>query len=104
MLELGAEGRDDVVEPREDAPARSDSLIGSVIDNYLVTEVLREGQGGRLYLATHPALGKRAAIKVMRGDAKDPAMAAERFFAEGRAASQVSHENVVSVFNFGRLP
>lgn len=80
-----------------------DPLIGSIIDRYLITERLQEGAGGTLYLAVHPALGKRAAIKIMRGEPVEQERLAERFFAEGRAAAQIDHANVVSVFNFGRL-
>jgi eukaryotic-like serine/threonine-protein kinase len=83
----------------------ADPFIGSIIDHYLITEKIREGAGGILYLARHPALGKPVVIKLMRWD--DPNIPtetlAEFFFAEGRAASQVEHSNVVSVFNFGRL-
>ena len=82
-----------------------DPFIGSIIDHYLITEKIREGAGGILYLARHPALGKAVVIKLMRWEDPDipTETLAELFFAEGRAASQVEHSNVVSVFNFGRM-
>jgi serine/threonine protein kinase len=80
-----------------------DPMIGTVIDQYLITEQIRDGIGGTLYLAMHPALGKRAAIKLTRLDGSDVEHKAERFFAEGRAAAMIDHANVISVFNFGRL-
>jgi serine/threonine protein kinase len=86
-------------------PTSTDEMIGSIIDHYLITEKIREGAGGVLYLAKHPALGKPVVIKLMRWNDPDipEETLAELFFAEGRAASQVEHSNVVTVFNFGRL-
>jgi serine/threonine-protein kinase len=90
---------------KDKSATTQDKMIGSIIDHYLITEKLREGAGGVLYLARHPALGKQVVIKLMRWDDPELPMEAlsELFFAEGRAASQVDHSNVVSVFNFGRL-
>lgn len=82
----------------------ADPLIGSVVAQYLITERIGGGAGGVLYAAVHPALGKRVAIKVMSPEIAKNEELEERFFAEGRAAAQVEHANVVSVFNFGRLP
>src|SRR5689334_4315615 len=84
-----------------------DPMCGAIIDHYLITDRLRDGIGGTLYVAVHPALGKKAAIKITHKDtSKDPKeeeYLAERFLAEGRAAAQIDHANVVSVFNFGRM-
>jgi len=41
-------------------------VIGETVNNYRVTELLGEGGMGAVYLAEHPFMGRKAAIKVLR--------------------------------------
>ena len=56
-----------------------------------------------MYAGTHPVIGKRVAIKVLKRELSASAVAAVRFMREARAVNQVSHPNVIDVFAFGTL-
>src|ERR1041384_86598 len=59
---------------------------------------------GRVYLAVHPAIGSRVAIKILSDQcARNPELL-ERFFAEARAVNLVRHESIVSVLDLAQLP
>jgi eukaryotic-like serine/threonine-protein kinase len=58
---------------------------------------------GKVYLAQHPGIGRRTAIKVLHPNlAGDPA-AVSRFFAEARASNAIRHPNIVEIFDSGTL-
>src|SRR5678816_2391446 len=59
---------------------------------------------GTVYSATHPVIGKRAAIKVLRPELSGNPSAVERFVLEARAVNQIGHPNIVDIFAFGKLP
>ncbi|ABS24337.1 serine/threonine-protein kinase [Anaeromyxobacter sp. Fw109-5] len=74
---------------------------GVVADRYRLVELLGEGGMGRVYRAEHIRMGKALALKLLREDfAREPA-AAERFLAEARAVSRLSHPHTIAVFDFG---
>src|SRR3954468_3272817 len=56
-----------------------------------------------VYGATHPLIGKKAAIKVMNPALSVDAGLVERFILEARAVNEIGHPNIVDVFSFGRL-
>jgi eukaryotic-like serine/threonine-protein kinase len=77
------------------------SLLGRTIGNYVLEFLLGEGGMGAVYLARHPLIGKRVAIKVMKARlASDDGMAA-RFFSEARAVNEIRHPNIVDIIDFG---
>jgi serine/threonine protein kinase len=77
---------------------------GTEIGGYVVDEELGRGGMGVVYRATHPLIGKRAAIKVLRPSlSKNPATV-ERFVQEARAVNQIGHPGIVDIFAFGALP
>ena len=80
-----------------------DPLLGAVVGNYTIEELLGEGGMGRVYLAHHANLpNKRYAFKVLLGDhAASPTMRT-RFAREAERASRLDHPNVVKVVDFGQ--
>jgi eukaryotic-like serine/threonine-protein kinase len=77
------------------APA---SLVGSMVDDWKITEVIGEGAMGEVYGATR--LGKRAAIKVAHQD-RISSDSMERFRREAQILMDLDHPYVVRCFSAG---
>jgi serine/threonine-protein kinase len=77
---------------------------GNEVGGYVVDGVLGRGGMGTVYSSTHPVIGKRAAIKVLRPELSGNPAAVERFVMEARAVNQIGHPNIVDIFAFGALP
>jgi eukaryotic-like serine/threonine-protein kinase len=77
-------------------------LVGQLVGNYRVLHLLGSGGMGEVYVAEHPEMGRRAAVKIIRGEAAPEQVT--RFFAEARAAASIKHPHIVDVFDMGRLP
>src|SRR5215470_18149964 len=76
---------------------------GQMVGEFEVGKMLAVGGMGVIYSATHPVIGKRAAIKVLHPRLCDDEEAVDRFLTEARAANQIGHPNIVDVFAFGAL-
>ena len=57
-----------------------------------------------VFLAEHPRISKRVAVKVINAELSTSPEMVSRFLAEARAASQIGHENVVDILDFGQTP
>lgn len=69
---------------------------GTSIGNYEVLEPLGQGGMGEVYLARDSRLGRRVALKFLLQ--VNPLRSA-RFFVEARATAQLTHENIVSLYD-----
>src|SRR6185436_13348423 len=78
-------------------------MIGQIFGNYRVTELIGEGGMGVVYLAEHPGIGRRAAIKILRPGLTDNTEMTKRFFNEARAANAIRHPSLVEVYDCGTL-
>jgi serine/threonine-protein kinase len=78
-------------------------LIGKKVGNYVVVSLLGEGAQGVVYLAEHPEIGRKAALKVLKSEAARDRHTYSRFVAEARAASAIKHPNIIDIYDFGRL-
>ena len=85
----------------QQGPAQPDFLIGQTIGNYRVTEKLGEGGMGSVYLALHPHIGKKVALKVLHAEFSNNQDIASRFFNEAKAVNDIGHPNIVDVVDFG---
>jgi serine/threonine protein kinase len=80
-----------------------DPLIGSVLLHYKVLSKIAEGGMGVVYKAQHVSIQRIAAIKLLKLDyCRDEAMV-QRFYQEGRLVNQIRHENIIDIFDFGKL-
>src|ERR1700710_1260657 len=79
----------------------TDQLIGQTVGNYLVTQKLGEGGMGAVYLAEHPAIGKKVALKVLHTEFSSNQEVAARFFNEAKAVNDIQHPNIVDIVDFG---
>lgn len=55
-----------------------------------------------VFLAEHPRISKKVAVKVIHQDLASSPEMVSRFLAEARAASQINHEHVVDILDFGQ--
>ncbi|MFI9505216.1 serine/threonine-protein kinase [Nocardia sp. NPDC052566] len=86
----------------------NDALLpGTVFAGYPIVRMLGRGGMGTVYLARHPRLPRRDALKVMSAEqTADPAFRA-RFIREADLAARLDHPNIVAVYDrgveYGRL-
>jgi tRNA A-37 threonylcarbamoyl transferase component Bud32 len=84
--------------------AATDPLIGSRVGSFDVVRLLGRGGMGTVYLAEHPVIGSRVAVKFLHESmASDPAVVA-RFYDEARAVNLIGHENIVGIYDLSMLP
>ncbi len=77
---------------------------GTMVGEYRIDAKIGEGGFGAVYRATHPLIGKSAAVKVLgRQFSSDPQMVS-RFISEARSVNQIRHRNIIDIFSFGALP
>src|SRR5215510_723339 len=69
-------------------------------DKYRIEHLLAVGGMGAVYLGTHVPLRKRVAIKVLNPQVSSTGMV-ERFHREAITASQIGHEGIAQVTDFG---
>lgn len=78
-------------------------MIGQRVNNYEILAQIGEGGMGTVYLARHPVIDRKAAVKVLRGTmANDPGLV-NRFFNEARAANAIHHPNIIDVLDVGMM-
>ena len=74
-----------------------------IADRYRLLALVGEGGMGAVFKAEHIRMGKALALKILRGDfAREPG-AVERFLAEARMVSRLSHPHTIAVFDFGEI-
>jgi len=70
-----------------------------ICGKYKINSKIGSGGMGVVYNATHTALHREEALKVLHEEyGKDPSFV-ERFFREARAMARLNHENIVRVFD-----
>jgi serine/threonine-protein kinase len=84
---------------------RDDPLIGSTLGkDYLVVRRIGTGGMAAVYLVEHQTLFKRFAAKVLSSKLARNLEARTRFTQEAHAASQLDHEHIVTISDFGVTP
>ena len=78
------------------------TLINQTIGNYRVVSLLGEGGMGVVYLAQHPVIGRKVAIKLLHAVLARDQDIVSRFFNEARAIHMIAHENIVEILDFGQ--
>lgn len=68
---------------------------------YRLQDLVASGGMGQVWAATDDVLGRKVAVKVTHPHEQQQEAVARRFTAEARFAAQLSHPNIVEVFDFG---
>ncbi len=96
-----ASGRDGIGKDQL-LPANSESMVGRLIaDRYVILGLLGWGAMGTVYKARHKSLNREMALKILRREAAEDEMSRKRFEYEARAASCLTHSNLISVTDYG---
>ncbi len=66
--------------------------------------LLGQGSMGHVFRAKHQALGRLAAIKVLRPEQYANPELVQRFFQEARTVNQINHEHIVEISDFVQEP
>ncbi|MCY1060181.1 serine/threonine-protein kinase [Nannocystis sp. SCPEA4] len=84
------------------SPRPDEDLTGFVLSRrYRLLRLLGRGGMGAVYLARHIALERQFALKVLSHRYCGEKHAIQRFIREARATSQLRHEHIVDVCDFG---
>jgi eukaryotic-like serine/threonine-protein kinase len=78
-------------------------VIGLRINNYEITSLVGEGGMGAVYLAVHPVMGRKVAVKLLRRELAADKTLVARFINEARAAYAIHHPNIIDVIDVGTL-
>lgn len=70
-------------------------------DRYKIIEKLGEGGMGTVVKASHARINKLVAIKILNTNSKIDEVSIRRFEMEANAGGQLSHPNLVSIFDYG---
>jgi eukaryotic-like serine/threonine-protein kinase len=77
---------------------------GQIVGNYQILSKLGTGGMGAVYLAEHPLIGKKVALKVIHRELSGNREVVQRFFQEARAVNTIGHEHIVEIHDFGQTP
>ncbi|MBL8919843.1 MAG: protein kinase [Myxococcaceae bacterium] len=77
---------------------------GALVGSYEIVELIGAGGMGEVYRARHKAIGRAAAVKVLKAERARDAAALDLFLKEATTLGALSHRNLVEVLDFGHLP
>jgi tRNA A-37 threonylcarbamoyl transferase component Bud32 len=80
------------------------SLIGTIIGDYKIIDVIGQGGMGVVYTAEHTQLHHQTACKILRTEVATHPESIERFLQEARFISRIRHVNLIDIFDIGELP
>jgi serine/threonine protein kinase len=87
---------------RKNLRASAESWLGKIVaQRYRVDHLLGIGGMGAVFRATHLALGKTFALKVLHSVYTRDVDIVSRFMKEARAATQTGHPNIIDVVDIG---
>jgi serine/threonine-protein kinase len=78
-------------------------MIGEKFGNYRAVSLLGEGGMGAVYLAEHPGIGRRVAVKVLHKNYIRDESLLTRFLNEARAANAIRHPNIIEILDSGTI-
>ena len=71
------------------------------VGRYEITELIGQGGMGTVYKAFDPLLARVVAIKVIAAQFHAQPELRDRFFREARAAAQLAHRNIITIYDLG---
>ena len=78
--------------------------VGQSVGNYNITAKLGEGGMGTVFLAEHPVIGSKVALKAIHPQYARSADVISRFVNEAKAVNQIGHDHIIDITDFGTAP
>jgi serine/threonine protein kinase len=76
---------------------------GAIVGSYRIDELIAQGGMSAIYRATHTALDRVVALKLLSGDTAEDPTTRERFTNEWRIAAGLRHPNILTVHDAGEV-
>jgi len=76
----------------------SHSYTGKVIGDCTIKNVIGEGGGGKVFLASHPVFGKEIILKILAKMDLNDNQSKQRFEREIKISTELNHQNITKVF------
>jgi serine/threonine-protein kinase len=77
---------------------------GHTIGSYRILNKIGTGGMGAVYLAEHPLIGKKVALKVIHRELANNREVVQRFFQEAKAVTRINSDHIVEIHDFGQTP
>ncbi|HEU0034213.1 MAG TPA: protein kinase [Kofleriaceae bacterium] len=77
---------------------------GQSIGSYRILQKIGTGGMGAVYVAEHPLIGKKVALKVIHRELAGNREVVQRFFQEAKAVNTIGNEHIVEIHDFGVTP
>ena len=78
------------------------SLLGQQVGPFKVTERIGSGGMGEVFLAQDTRLGRKVALKLLKGEYTKDEDRLRRFRQEARAVSALNHPNILTLYDMGQ--
>lgn len=78
--------------------------VGQTVGNYQITAKIGEGGMGVVYLAEHPVIGRKVALKAIHPELLRNPEVVSRFVTEAKSVNQIGNEHIVDIHDFGTTP
>src|SRR5262245_6972731 len=80
----------------------AESLVGQQVGPFKVTERIGSGGMGEVFLALDTRLGRKVALKLLKGEYTKDEDRLRRFQQEARAVSALNHPNILTLYDIGQ--
>ena len=88
----------------EKVDSKPESLIGTIVGDYKIIDIIGQGGMGVVYTAEHSQLHHHTACKVLRAEMASHPETVDRFLQEAKFISRIRHLNLIDIFDIGELP
>src|SRR5215831_11400260 len=78
------------------------SLLGQQVGPFKVSERIGSGGMGEVFLAQDTRLGRKVALKLLKGEYTKDEVRLRRFRQEARAVSALNHPNILTLYDIGQ--
>jgi hypothetical protein len=75
--------------------------VGQTVGNYNITAKLGQGGMGTVFLAEHPVIGSKVALKAILPQFARSAEVFSRFVNEAKAVNQIGNDHIIDITDFG---